>query len=258
MTFSEFKDQVARELDLRLDSYKLNRVERRVYSLMRRHQVEDLSECLQRIRGDKDFKEAFVKHFTINTSEFFRNPTSFKFLETRVLPLLFQENEKVNIWSAACSNGSEPYSVAMLINEMGISRDRYQIVATDIDRFILEAAHQAVYNDQALLRVEPALREKYFTPVADDRYQLDARIKRQVRFVYQDLLKEEFSSNWNLIICRNFFIYLTREGKDTLTRRFAESLAYRGILFLGNTEFIFEPGAFNLKKIEGSFYQKLS
>ncbi len=258
MTFLEFKDLVSKELDLRLDAYKLNRVERRVYSLMRRYQVEDLGDCFQRLQEDQAFKESFIKHFTINTSEFFRNPTSFKFLENVVLPKLFQENEKVRIWSAACSNGSEPYSVAILIKEMGVSPDRYEILATDIDPFILDIAKKGVYNSQALLRVEDKIAKKYFKPSGEDRFQLDEKIKKQVRFAHQDLLKEKFEKGWNLIICRNFFIYLTREGKDNLTRRFTQSLTSPGILFLGNTEFIFEPGIFGLKKINGSFYEKSS
>ncbi len=258
MIFSEFKDLVSKELDLRLDAYKLNRVERRVFSLMRRHQVEDLEDCLQRLQEDPSFKESFLQHFTINTSEFFRNPTSFRFLDKVVLPRLFQENQVVKIWSAACSNGSEPYSVAILINEMGIKPDRYEILATDIDLYILEAAKKGEYSYQSLLRVDTELEKKYFRPVGNERFMLDEKIKKQVRFEHQDLLKEKFQTGWNLIICRNFFIYLTKDGKDRLTQRFTRSLKPGGILFLGNTEFIFEPEVFGLKKINGSFYEKSS
>jgi len=258
MNFIEFKELLSKKLDLKLDSYKLNRVERRVYSLMRRHQIDTLEECYERIKKDPDFKEVFLKHFTINTSEFFRNPTSFKFLDKVVLPSLFSRKKKVHIWSAACSNGAEPYSVAILINEMEIPKHRYKILATDIDRYILQMADLGIYSNQALLRVEPEVKEKYFHQIDEDRFQLDDKIKKQVNFGYQDLLKEEFDSGWDLIICRNFFIYLTKEGKDNLTRRFTEALNPEGVLFLGNTEFIFEPELFNLKKMNGSFYQKLS
>ncbi len=258
MTFLEFKNLVSKELDLRLDAYKLNRVERRIFSLMRRHQLEDLNDCYRRLQEDPSFKESFLKHFTINTSEFFRNPTSFKFLETVVLPGIFTRNNKVKIWSAACSNGSEPYSVAILINEMGIPPDRYEILATDIDHFVLEAAKKGIYNFQALLRVENKIEKKYFARVGEDQFKLDDRIKKQVQFEHQDLLKEKFSAGWNLIICRNFFIYLTKQGKDSLTKRFSWALAPGGILFLGNTEFIFEPSIFGLEKLNGSFYEKSS
>ncbi len=258
MTFLEFKDLVSKDLDLRLDAYKPNRVKRRIFSLMRRYQVEDLDDCYQRLQEDPSFKESFLQHFTINTSEFFRNPTSFNFSETILLPRIFSENKKVKIWSAACSNGSEPYSVAILIKEMGIAPDRNEILATDIDHFVLEAARKGVYNSQALLRVEDKIEKKYFKPAGEDRFKLDDKIKKQVRFDHQDLLKEKFASGWNLIICRNFFIYLTREGKDRLTERFTRALVPRGALFLGNTEFIFEPSIFGLKKINGSFYEKSS
>ncbi len=258
LDFTTFKNLVSRELDLRLDSYKLNRVERRVYSLMRRHDLTSLQECLHQIKKDSTFREAFIKHFTINTSEFYRNPTSFGYLEENVLPSLFQRLSKVNIWSAACSNGAEPYTVAIILEEQGISPQKYRILATDIDRFILDIAREGIYSSQSLLRLDKKLVKKYFTMVGEDQFQLNPEIKKLVQFKYQDLLKEEFTTGWDLIICRNFFIYLTKEGKETLTRRFASVLNKEGILFLGNTEFLMDPASFNMKKLAGSFYQKLS
>ncbi len=82
------------------------------------------------------------------------------------------------------------------------------------------------------------------------------KLKKAVRFEKKDLINESYSSNWDLILSRNFFIYLTKEQKDILTEKFTENLKDNGYLFLGNTEFIFNPGKFNLDKINLSFYQK--
>ena len=97
ITFTEFKDQAKKILNIDLDGYKLDRVERRSKSLMRRYQVEDFDECIDLIKHDTEFKDAYLNHFTINTSEFFRNPENFEFLESDVFPKLFQENRKVKI-----------------------------------------------------------------------------------------------------------------------------------------------------------------
>lgn len=258
MNFTKFKDHVSRELNLHLDSYKLDRVERRILSLMRRHQIDSYNECYHKICRDPNFKEAFINHFTINTSEFFRNPSSFAFLKEHVLPLLFQQKKKVHIWSAACSFGAEPYSVAILLEEQGVKPHSYKLVATDLDRSILEAAKEGLYNSQALLRMEKELIDKYFIVQGEDAFQVNPTIRSLVSFQYQDLLKDSFTTGWDLIICRNFFIYLTKEGKDTLTHRFVKTLNTGGILFLGNTEFIFDPPRYNLEKLHSSFYKKLS
>ncbi len=257
MDFITFKNIISRELDLKLDSYKLKRVQRRVESLMRRHNVESYSECLHKMRGDIEFRKAFLNHFTINTSEFFRNPDSFDFLDRMVLPKLLAENRKIKIWSAACSIGAEPYSIAILLREKGIPATGFYILATDIDKPVLKIAQKGIYNEQALLRTDKRILQKYFTGPNEGRYQLNDEIIKLVDFQYQDLLKEDFLPGWDLIACRNLFIYLTKEGKDALTKRFTSTLKPGGILFLGNTEFIFDPSPYGLKKIDGSFYEKL-
>lgn len=258
MDFMEFKDRAAELLNLNLDGYKLKRVKRRTNSLMRRHDIEDYKECLDLLEHDREFKAAYMNHFTINTSEFFRNPDSFAYLQEELLPEILSEKDKIKIWSAPCSNGSEPYTVAIILKELGIAENRFSILASDIDPEILEDASRGIYPRKALENMSDDLIEKYFTPANQEKnqYKLSSRIKNLVEFEEKDLINERYQSNWDLIMSRNFFIYLTKELKSKLTEKFVDSLKTGGYLFLGNTEFIFNPNQFNLKKVNLSFYRK--
>lgn len=256
ITFTEFKDQAKKILDIDLDGYKLDRVERRTKSLMRRYQVEDLAECIDLIKHDTEFKDAYLNHFTINTSEFFRNPENFKFLQSDIFPKLFEENDKINIWSAPCSNGSEPYTMAIILKEMGISPSKFTIYATDLDHSILATAKEAKYKENSLKNVSDKLLNKYFEESSDGKtYALNSEIKRMVKFEQLDLINARFKKDWDLILSRNFFIYLTKDMKDQLIKKFTSVLNPGGYFFLGNTEYIFSPEKYGLNKIFQSFYQ---
>ncbi len=261
MDFNNFKNEAASLLNINFDGYKLKRVQRRTDSLMRRHNIEDYKECINKLKKDDSFKDAYLNHFTINTSEFFRNPKSFKYLEDEILPALINKsNDKLKIWSAPCSNGSEPYTIAIILHELGLKEREYEILASDLDKEILETAKGACYSSNSLKNVPDKYMNKYFDPVKDEKdlFQLSRKIRGSVKFEKKDLINGRYSSGWDLILSRNFFIYLTKEQKDILTEKFTENLKESGYLFLGNTEFIFNPGKFNLDKINLSFYQKKS
>lgn len=257
ITFTDFKDQAKQILNIDLDGYKLDRVERRTKSLMRRHNVADFKECIDLIQSDSEFKEAYLNHFTINTSEFFRNPESFKFLEENVLPELAQRKNKIRIWSAPCSNGCEPYTLAIILKEMGVSPNNFEIHASDLDPEILAEARKGAYRENSLKNVSPALMRKYFSENSekDNFYHLSPEIKKLVKFEEKDLINGRFDRDWDLILSRNFFIYLTKEMKDQLIKKFISVLNSNSYFFLGNTEYIFSAEKYDLDKIYQSIYK---
>ncbi|TDX48466.1 CheR family methyltransferase [Orenia marismortui] len=255
MKFPEFLDKASNKIKLDLNSYKENRVKRRINNLMKKHNIKDYKSCLNKLGSNSDFQEAFLEHMTINTSEFFRNPKNYEYLQNKIFPELFNKKNKVKIWSAAASNGCEAYTLAIILNELGIKANRYQIKATDIDPSILAEAKTGKYKDNALKKVPKEILNKYFTK-KDDHYQLDSKIMSRVQFSRLDLLKDRYDNNLDLILCRNVFIYFTKEVKDQLTTKLSNSLVNDGILFLGNTEYLLKPDQFNLNKVYNSFYQK--
>ena len=257
INFTEFKDRAKKVLNIDFDGYKIDRVERRTKSLMKRHDVDDFSECLHLIRNDNNFRDAYLNHFTINTSEFFRNPENFEFLQEKIFPKLFEENRKVKIWSAPCSNGSEPYTLAIILKELGIRESRFQIIASDLDKTIISTAKKGLYKESSIKNVSQKLRNKYFEKKKNGlkEFALNDEIKRMVRFEQKDLINDRFSSNWDLILSRNFFIYLTKDMKDKLIKKFTGVLNSGGYFFLGNTEYIFTPQKYGLEKVFQSFYK---
>ena len=133
---------------------------------------------------------------------------------------------------------------------------QYEILGVDLDPQILNDARKGIYNASAIKNLSSTRKNKYFEKIDDNTYALSERIKKMVTFKEFDLIKDTYSKNWDFILSRNFFIYLTQDGKSELTHKFVDSLRTNGILFLGNTEFIFEPEKFGLRKIVSSFYEK--
>lgn len=259
LTFNDFKEEASKILNLKLDSYKIQRVERRTKSLMQRHNIADFSQCLTLLKRDPDFRNIYLDYFTINTSEFFRNPEQFSYLQDNILTQFLNRKEKLKIWSAPCSDGSEPYTIAILLSELKLQSSNFTILASDLDPNILEIAKKGIYGANSLKNVPEQLLKKYFKkrPGNYNKFVIKDEIKNKVKFEKKDLTTDSFPENWDLILTRNFFIYLTNDIKKELTKKFTAALKPNGFLFLGNTEFLFNPEKYNLKKYYSSIYQKI-
>ena len=124
-------------------------------------------EYVKIIKADKALFEQFVNFLTINVSEFYRNPDQWTILEKEILPQILSKTKKPRIWSAACSTGDEPYSLAMLLAKYIPVRD-INIIATDIDKQVLEKAKAGLYNVKSLKALPSEFVEKYFVKINDD------------------------------------------------------------------------------------------
>lgn len=259
INFDQFTDQAAKILNIKLNDYKIKRVQRRTDSIMRRYNIANYEDCLELLKKDLKFKGAYLDHFTINTSEFYRNPQNFQYLQDNIFPELFKQNKQIKIWSAPCSNGSEPYTMAIMLTILKYKESQYKILASDIDENILEEAKKAIYNPNSIQNVPTEILQHYFQRVNETpvKYQLNKEISKKVKFEHKNLINDPFTKGWDLILSRNFFIYLIGDIKEMLTHKFTEALNPGGFLFLGNTEFIFNPGNFGLEKVYSSFYRKL-
>ena len=170
--------------------------------------------------------------------------------------MLHKRDEKLKIWSAACSTGEEPYSLAMLLDKYMIL-DNVEILATDIDKDVLSKARKGIYSEKSLENLPKMFKRKYFS-MTDDKmlYKIDSQIKNSVTFRQHDLLKDPYPQNCHLIVCRNVMIYFTEEAKTKLYKRFHGSLHDEGIFFVGSTEQIILPQRYNFEPVETFFYRK--
>lgn len=238
-----------------LTAYKRPQMERRINSFMRSHGAEGYHSFISMLQTDQTLYRKFIEHLTINVSEFFRNQAHWEVLENQVIPELLSDRSTLKIWSAGCSTGEEPYSLAMLMKERFQSRSD-KILATDIDQDVLDKASQAIYTEKAVSTLPPYYARKYLVREGEY-YRLSDDIKQMVTFKQHDLLKDPYPRYNDLILCRNVVIYFTEETKCRLYQNFADALRPGGVLFIGSTEQIFQARELGLKSIATFFYQKL-
>lgn len=254
--YEKFKKDIYQLTKIDLNAYKERQMKRRIDSLITKNKATNYDEYVAMIKKDKEKFEQFVGFLTINVSEFYRNPDQWKLLETEVFPELIEKyGSRLKIWSAACSTGDEPYSLVMALSKfMPISQ--IKILATDIDRQILDTARMGLYADKSLVGLPSEFKEKYFTKVGSS-YKISDEIKARVEFKQHDLLKDPYPTGCHLIVCRNVLIYFTEEAKEEVYRRFNHALVTGGVLFIGSTEQIMSYRELNYQRNHSFFFQKL-
>lgn len=252
--YALFKRKIKELIGIDLDGYKDEQIKRRVKILMDRVNAHDFLTFYRTIEKDPLLRKDFIDKVTINVSEFFRNSDQFDILKNRVIPQLRDHFKRLNIWSAGCSYGNEPYSVAIILNELGIKE--FDILATDIDMEALKRAKDGIYKLEELKNVSEERLKKYFIKIDNESYRIIDKIRVSVKFEYLDLLKDKYPKGMHLILCRNVIIYFTQEAKDKVFRKLSESLETGGVLFLGNTERIFNSQNYKLKPVDLFFYKK--
>jgi chemotaxis protein methyltransferase CheR len=236
-----------------IDSYRHQQMERRLRALLDRFKVEDYYTYAKMIERDPEKARELWDFITINVSEFFRNPERWRELREKVVPSLYSGGP-LRAWSAGCANGAEPYSLAIVLQE-ACPGGQYSVLATDIDRKTLERARAGVYEEGDLKNVDWT-RMKYFEKMGE-RYSVSDTVRSRVRFEYHDLLSDEYPSRMDLVVCRNVVIYFTEQAKERVYRGFAAALRPGGVLFLGETETIFNPVSIGLEPVTPFFYRRV-
>lgn len=254
MDFIDFHNWIYKEFNINLNAYKQEQLNRRINSLMSRIGISTLAEYKKLLTSNIEEKQRFLDFITINVTEFFRNPELFKELEKN-LKIYLENTDKLKIWSAACSIGCEPYSVAMILNDIN-PKGKNSILATDIDSTILQKAKKGEYLEADLKNVSEGYRKKYFKE-ENGKYIVDSRLKSIVNFKKHDLILDNYEKDFDLIICRNVIIYFKNEVKKDIFKKFSDSLKKGGLLFVGATESIYSYKEFGLEKVSTFIYKKV-
>lgn len=249
-----FKHKFFIKSNIDLNHYKPAQMERRITNLMNRHGVNTYMSFYSLIERDAKLYEDFVEYLTINVTEFFRTPEKFMELENICLTDLLTKNPRLNIWSAGCSIGAEPYSLAIILKEK-TPNTKHRILATDLDVEILAKAKKAQYTANEMKNLPQDRLHKYFKQV-EGQYLLNDDIKSRIEFQKHNLLLDKFESGFDLILCRNVVIYFTEEAKDVLYKRFFAALKPGGVLFVGGTEAILNFREIGFQHYIPFFYRK--
>ncbi|WP_227011890.1 CheR family methyltransferase [Paenibacillus lutimineralis] len=252
--YAGFIQNVKKNTGIDLAQYKEAQMKRRLTTLRNKNGYSSFTSFFKAMMENKTLFYEFLDKMTINVSEFWRNPNRWEVLRDKVLPVLSNERSRMRIWSAACSTGEEPYTLAMILADQGLLQSTY-LLATDIDEGALSKAAQGLYLERSLKDVPVDVSKRYFTQDGM-MYRFDEGLKKHVTFKKQNLLADSFEEGFDLIVCRNVMIYFTEEAKHDLYHKFARSLRPGGVLFVGSTEQIFSPGQYDLETSETFFYRK--
>ena len=254
--YESFKKDIYKLTNINLSMYKERQMKRRIESLMNRKGYKFFEDYFHAMEKDDELLRGFVSYLTINVSEFYRNPKQWEIFEKEMIPYLLKNyGNQITIWSAACSTGDEPYTIAMLLARY-IPLNKIKIFATDIDEDVLRYAKEGFYLKRSLEGLPEDLLKKHFDEV-DKGYQIKDDIKNCVEFRKHNLLEDKYPSGIHMIVCRNVVIYFTDEAKDRVYQNFHKSLVKDGILFIGSTEQIIHAKEIGFNATDSFFYQKI-
>jgi chemotaxis protein methyltransferase CheR len=218
------------------DSY----LQRRIKSRMRRTGTDDYVEYLELLESDADEHDRLLESLSINVTGFFRNPEVWDGIRD-VLRLLDEEHGSIRVWSAACADGREPYSLSMLaMDDDEVDARRVTVHATDINERALGLAREGVYESNHTSDLDDQLQYLSHYPTYVDRdgeqFFVKDNVKDRVSFEKHDLIRDEVDARYELVVCRNLFIYIDPEFKKRVMDAIVEALRPGGYLVIGKAE----------------------
>ena len=234
-----------RQSGLVLSPEKLYLIESRLMPIARKRGAETLDVLVAELRKSPEsgpLVKEVTDAMTTNESFFFRDIKPFDQFQKLVLPYLLQaraQTKKVRIWSAACSSGQEPYTLAMILRDMGpkLAGWRFEILATDISNEMLEKSKAGLYSQFEVQRGLPVTYlVKYFTQMGD-KWKIDPSLREIVQFREFNLLHEPTGlGQFDVVFCRNVLIYFDNETKSAILTRISKVMPADGFLYLGGAE----------------------
>ena len=243
-SLDDLLEYVESSLSFATSSYNRSYLDRRVSARMRRRRVEDYDEYRGLLRDDADEREALLSALSVNVTSFFRNPEVWEGLREVLAEL--DDGRRTRVWSAACSDGREAYSVAMLaLDDDRIDADRVEILGTDIKPEILRAARQGEYHasetNDLEEQLEPLADNDRYVRREGDTFRVTDAVQDPVTFRKHDLVQEEPPRTFDLVVCRNLFIYINTEAKQAIFETLGSGVEPGGYLTIGMTETV--PGS---------------
>lgn len=251
-----------------LDETKAYLIESRLGQIVEKHGCASYSELVRKVRLGVDIRlrHQVVDAITTNETLFFRDNYMFEALRNKAIPELIDSKEKtafptrLRLWSAACSTGQEPYSLAMTLAELipDIHRWDVQIVGSDISDAVIAKSSRGWYATHEVERgVSPERLRRFFIP-EENGYRIRDEIRSLVTFQRQNLLEPlGMNGRFDMVFCRNVAIYFTREVRQDLFRRLATTMSPNGYLFVGAQEFLADigPNFAPQNHCRGTFYR---
>lgn len=194
--------------------------------------------------NNKDEITMLINKLTTNYTYFYREEKHFKYLQESILPYAEKNNKSkiLNIWSAGCSSGEEPYTIAMILDDyfkFGINQWKIQINATDISENVLSKAREGIYLEDSIKKLPGSFVKRYFIKISDNKYQVSPDIKKHITFKEFNLMDPIVETNkYDVIFLRNVMIYFDPETKINVVNKLYNAIKSGGYLMIGHAETI--------------------
>ena len=244
--FAALTAKIARERAFGCSSYKEKCLRRRIAVRMRARGVHVFSDYAALLDRDAVEYERLIDTLTINVTKLFRNWSTFDAMARLVVPILWEgATRPIRGWSAGCSSGEEPYSLAILLHRHAAMRgetadaSRVNVLGSDIDRASLDAARRGEFAEAAFADTPVEIRRRYFS--LRPPFEVVPEIRPLVSFERRDLIVDPPPRGMHFIACRNVLIYFDRATQEHLFQRFHDALAPGGFLILGKVETLLGP-----------------
>lgn len=269
--FDALLGKIKEDRGVDFSKYHRNILKRRIALRLNSNKIKSYVEYLHLLAVNSQEYERLFDVLTINISDFFRDSFVWAALKRVLKEIIAAHNstkEPITLWSAGCAKGEEPYSLAVLFQEIGNIKVPFKIYATDIDKENIEEAKAGIYDTA---KIEKAVvnssqdsivfnLKKYFI-FKNDKYYINDELKKFIEFKYLDLTSLEYIKGVDMILCRNVFIYFTKALQESITDRFYKSLNDKGYMVIGGSEslvseakLIFRP----IISIGSGIYQKIN
>jgi chemotaxis protein methyltransferase CheR len=239
--FEAYRNLIYNESGIHFTATNRSILESRLKERLRDKGVDSVRKYLTTISTNKEELKNFLDSITTNLTRFFRNQAHFDALEHFVVPELLKLKKGstvLKIWSAGCSTGEEPYTIAMLMSEILPPPWKFEIVASDISLKCLMAGKEGFYADGRVSGIPDAYLKKYFDKV-EGGYKVHADLMSKIRFDYHNLKNDSGLRNLDIVFCRNVIIYFDEAAQTSVINRFWDSMAAKSFLFIGHSESLF-------------------
>lgn len=264
--FTLFQTYIYQHIGISLGDHKIYLVQARLAKRVKHLGLESFGAYYDYLVADTKGKELeyLSSLISTNVTSFFREAKQWEFLKAQLPTILKASNGQLRIWSAACSSGEEPYSIAMFLAEH-LPKDRdfdIKILATDVSSKVLKIAMKGLYSQKAGLSLKEEYLQKYFKPEmieGEVHYRINDVLRKQIVFREFNLVTGDFrlfeNKRFDIIFCRNVMIYFDKQTQAALVNRFYTILPKEGYLFIGSSEALTDMKR-DFKSKSASIYQK--
>jgi chemotaxis protein methyltransferase CheR len=263
--FDRLSALVYQECGINLPGSKKVMLESRLNKRLRALNLDSFKEYIQLLAGAEGVANELIHMIdvvTTNKTDFFREPHHFTFLQQHILPELVAGKNSIKVWSAACSSGEEPYTLAMVLEDFGRLHHNfnYEILASDISTAMLQKAALAIYPMERVALIPTEVKKRYLLRSKDmerPTVRISPQLRKKVRFNRINFMDKIISvkEDFDVIFCRNVLIYFDRKTQAEVVMKLVSTLKPGGYLFIGHSESLYQQDL-PLVQIKPTIYKK--